>query len=166
MLPQARKLVAPDEGTTILEGGFGVVLKLAGVETGGSFSVVEHPLAPGVLGSPPHTHTNEYSSSFVVEGTVGVMVGEDVYEAGTGSYVIKPRGIPHAFWNSGPEPARIVEIISPAGFEQYFEELARAPSAGGPPDVSRLEEIAARYGLTFHLERMGEIMERYGVGLG
>ncbi len=166
LLPQARVMVAPNEGTMVLEGGFGVVLKLAGAETGDSFSVVEHPLAPGVLGSPPHTHTNEDEYSFVVEGKIGVMVGEEVYEAGPGSYVIKPRGVPHAFWNSGPEPARIVEIISPAGFERYFEELAEALSTGGPPEVSRLEEIAARYGLTFHWERMGEIMERYGVGLG
>lgn len=164
MLPQDRVIVAPDDGTTVLEGGFGVVLKLAGAETGGSFSIVEHPLAPGVLGSPPHTHTNEDEYSFVVEGTVGVMVGEEVHEAGPGSYVIKPRGVPHAFWNAGPEAARIVEIISPAGFERYFGELAEALSAGEPPDVPRLEEIAARYGLTFHWERMGEIMERYGVG--
>src|SRR5215203_3176961 len=97
-------MVAPGEGTTILEGGFGVVLKLPGTETGGSFSVVEHPLAPGVLGSPPHTHTNEDEYSFVVEGTVGVMVGEDVYEAGPGSYVIKPRGAP-----------RVLELRARAG---------------------------------------------------
>jgi mannose-6-phosphate isomerase-like protein (cupin superfamily) len=131
LLPQARVMVALDEGTTVLKGGFGVVLKLAGAETGGSFSVVEHPLAPGVLGSPPHTHTNEDEYSFVVEGTIGVMLGEEIYEAGPGSYVIKPRGVVHAFWNSGPEPARIVEIIAPAGFERYFEELAEALSAGG-----------------------------------
>ncbi len=165
-MTEGRWVIGPDEGATVLEGGFGVVLKLAAAETGDSFAVVEHPLAPGVLGSPPHTHTNEDEYSFVVEGTVGVMVGEEVYEAGPGSYVIKPRDVPHAFWNAGPEAARIVEIISPAGFERYFEELAEALSAGGPPDVPRLEGIAGRYGLTFHWERMGEIMERYGVGLG
>jgi cupin domain len=127
---------------------------------------MEQPLAPGVLGSQPPTHTNEDECSFVVEGTIGVMVGEEAYEARPGSYVTKPRSIPHAFWNSGPEPARIVEIIAPAGFERYFEELAEALSAGGPPNVPKLEEIAARYGLTFHWARMGEVMERYGVGLG
>ena len=142
------------------------MLKLAGAETGDSFSVVEHPLFPGVLGSPPHTHTNADEYSFVVEGTVGVMVGEEVYSAGPGSYVIKPRGIPHAIWNAGPEPARIVEIISPAGFERYFEELAEVLSAGGPPDVPRIEALASGYGLTFNWERMAEIAEKHGVGLG
>jgi hypothetical protein len=78
---------------------------------------------------------------------------------------LKPRGIVHAFWNPGPEPARIIEIFSPAGFERYFEELAKILSAGGPPDVPRLEELANRYGLTFHWGRMGEIIDKYNVGL-
>lgn len=143
-----------------------MVLKLAGTDTGDSFSVVEHPLAPGVLASPPHTHANEDEYSFVVQGTVGVMVGEEVYGAGPGSYALKPRGVPHAFWNAGTEPAKIVEIISPAGFERYFEELAEILSRGGPSDVPGIEVLAARYGLAFHWERTEGIMERYGVGLG
>ena len=166
MATEGRVVIGPGEGVPILEGGFGVVLKLAGAETGGSFSVVEHPLATGVLAAPPHTHANEDEYSFVVVGTVGVLVGDEVREAGPGSYVLKPRGVPHAFWNAGPRPARIVEIISPAGLERYFEELAEILSAGGSPDVARIEALAARYGLTFHWERMTEIMERYGVGLG
>ncbi len=166
MATEGRVVIGPGEGVPILEGGFGVVLKLAGAETGGSFSIVEHPLAPGVLAAPPHTHVNEDEYSFVMEGTVGVLVGDEVHEAGPGSYVLKPRGMPHAFWNAGPEPARIVEIISPAGFERYFEELAEVLSAGGPPDVAKIEALAAGYGLTFHWERVAEITERYGVGLG
>ena len=168
MLPQARMLVAPDEGTTILEGGLGVVLKLAGAETGGSFSVVEHPLAPGVLGSPPHTHTNEDEYSFVVEGTVGVMVGGEVYEAGPGSYVIKPRGVPHAFWNAGPKPARIVEIISPAGFERYFAEIASLlpPNHHGPPDVQALLAVQEKYGLEKDMASIPALTERHGLVTG
>lgn len=103
-----------------------------------------------MLAAPPHTHANEDEYSFVVEGKVGVMLGDDVHEAEAGSYVLKPRGVPHTFWNPGPEPARIVEIISPASFERYFEELAEILSAGGPPDVARIGALAERYGLTFH----------------
>lgn len=163
---KGRVVVGPHEGVPVIEGGFGVVLKLAGAETGNSFSVVEHPLAPGVLAAPPHTHANEDEYSFVLEGTVGVLVGDEVYEAGPGSYVLKPRGVPHTFWNGGPGRARILEIISPAGFERYFEELAGVLSAGGPPDVARIEALASRYGLAFHWERVAEISEKYGVGLG
>jgi mannose-6-phosphate isomerase-like protein (cupin superfamily) len=110
---EGRRVIGPEEGATVLEGGFGAVLKLAGTDTGGPFSVVEHPLAPGVLASPPHTHRNEDEYSFVVEGTVGVMVGGEVHEAGPGSYVTKPRGVPHVFWNAGPGPVRGTSRASP-----------------------------------------------------
>ena len=123
-------------------------------------------MSPGVLASPPHTHANEDEYSFVVEGTVGVLVGDEVYEAGPGSYVLKPRGVPHALWNPRPGPAKVVEIISPAGFERYFEELAGVLSAGGPPDVAKIEALASGYGLTFHWERAQEIMDEHGVSLG
>lgn len=165
MLVREKMVIAPDEGDVILSGGIGFVGKLYGEENGGAFAIGEHPLEPGVLAAPPHTHTNEDEISYVLEGEIGVMIGEEVYRAAAGSYVLKPRGVVHAFWNPGPEPARIIEIFSPAGFEKYFEELAEILSAGGPPEMSRLEELADRYGLTFQWDRMGEIMEKYNVGL-
>ncbi len=124
-------VVTAGEGEVVLRGGFGVVGKVSGVETGGTFSVVEHPLEPGVLGARPHTHADEDETSFVIEGEIGVLLGEEEFRAGAGSYVLKPRGVPHAFWNPGPGRARILEIISPAGFERYFGELAGVLSAGG-----------------------------------
>jgi len=163
-----RRVILPEEGEVVLRGGFGVVGKVSGSEIGGSYSVVEHPLEPGVLGSPPHTHENEDEVSFVIEGEVGVMIGEEEFTVGSGAYVIKPRGLPHTFWNSGTERARILEIISPAGFEAYFEELAGVLSStppGEPPDFGRISEVAARYGLTFHMERIPELMEWHGVEL-
>ena len=121
---EGRLVVAAGEGEVVLRGGFGVVGKVSGTETGGAFSVVEHPLEAGILGAPPHTHANEDETSFVIEGEIGVLIGDKEFRAGAGTYVLKPRGVPHAFWNPGPGPSRILEIISPAGFERYFEELA------------------------------------------
>ncbi len=161
-----RLVVAPDEGEVLVRGGFGVIAKVGGALTGGSFAIVEHPLAPGILGAPPHTHANEDEFSFVVEGRMGALIGEEVVQAEAGAYVLKPRGVPHAFWNPGPEPARILEIISPAGFEGYFRELGRILAVPGPPDVPRIIHLAARYGLTMHMDRLPEIMERFGVTLG
>jgi mannose-6-phosphate isomerase-like protein (cupin superfamily) len=161
-----RLIVAAGEGEVVLRGGFGVVGKVSGSETGGAFSIVEHPLEPGILGAPPHTHANEDETSFVVGGEIGVLIGGEEFRAGAGSYVLKPRGVPHAFWNPGPEPARILEIISPAGFELYFGELAGVLSAGGPPDLGRISEVAGRYGLTFHMERVPGLLERHGLRLG
>ena len=163
---QGGYLVAAGGGDVVLRGGFGVVGKVSGERTGGAFSIVEHPLEPGVLGAPPHTPRDEDELSFVIEGEVGVMIGGEEFRAGAGSYVLKPRGVVHAFWNPGPEPARVLEIISPAGFERYFEELAEVLSAGGPPDLGRISEVAGRYGLTFHMERVPELLERHGLTLG
>ena len=163
---EERLVVAAGEGEVVLRGGFGVVGKVSGAETGGAFSVVEHPLEAGILGAPPHTHANEDETSFVIEGEIGVLIGDEEFRAGAGSYVLKPRGLPHAFWNPGPEPARILEIISPAGFERYFGELAGVLSVGGPPDLGKISEIAGHYGLTFHMERVPDLLERHGLRLG
>ena len=67
-----------------------------------------------------HTHRNEDEYSYVLEGRLGVQLGDEVLEAGPGELVFKPRGVPHAFWNAGDEPLRLLELISPAGFENYF----------------------------------------------
>ena len=166
MVKEGRLIVAAGEGEVVLAGGFGVVGKVSGARTGGAFSIVEHPLEPEVLGAPPHTHANEDETSFVIEGEIGVMIGGEEVRAGAGSYVFKPRGVPHAFWNPGPEPARILEIISPAGFERYFEELAGVLSAGGPPDLERISKVAGRYGLTFHMEQVPDLLERHGLTMG
>lgn len=160
-------LVASGEGEAVVMGGLGVVHKLSGLETGGSFSVVEHPIAPGVLAAPPHTHEREDEFSLVVEGEIGVQIGNEEFTAGRGAYVLKPRGVSHTFWNPGPGAARVVEIISPAGFERYFDEIAEviAAASGGPPDFGRISEIAGSYGLIFHMDRMPALMERHGVEL-
>ena len=168
MEPQReRRVIAPEEGRSVSLGALGVVYKIAGGDTGGSFSVVEHPMEPGTLGALPHTHTFEDEYSFVLEGEVGVLIDEEEYKATAGSYILKPRGIVHTFWNPGPSPARILEIISPAGFEGYFEEMAEVISAagGGAPDFGKMGEIAEKYGLRLHPERMQEIVEKHGVEL-
>ncbi len=71
----------------------------------------------------------------------------------------------HAFWNAGPGPARIQEIISPAGFERYFRDVDEVLAPGGPPDLARLRVIATRYGVTLHMERLDETMRTHGVRL-
>ena len=160
-----RHLIPADAGEVVALGGLGVVFKLSGADTGGAFAVVEHPLAPGALAGPPHTHAHEDEISLVLDGEIGVQIGDHAFRAGPGAYVVKPRGVPHTFWNAGPAPARIQEIITPAGFERYFRDVADVLAPGGPPDIPRLMEVAARYGLTLHMERLDEIMETHDVHL-
>lgn len=138
--------VAAAEGETIQIGGFGTRVKVPAGAVGGSASIVEHTLAPGLLGAPPHRHTREDETSYVLEGRLTVQIGDEVVTAGPGEIVVKPRGIFHAFWNAGDEPVRFVEVISPGGFEGYFAELAPLIPADGPPDLDRLAALAARRG--------------------
>jgi len=117
-------LLGPDEGEVVHLLALGVRFMIAGETTGGAFSLVEHPLPPRALGAPLHTHRREDEYSYVLEGRVGLQLGAEELEAGPGDLVFKPRHVPHTFWNAGDEPARLLELISPAGFEHYFNELA------------------------------------------
>ena len=166
MADRSPLFIAPGEGMSIPLGGFGIDFKIAGPTTGGAFAIVEHPLEPGSLAGPLHTHTNEDEFSYVIQGTMSFQVGEQVYDARPGAYIAKPRGVPHTFWNARSEPARMMEIIAPAGFERYFEELAEIIAAGSPPDVARIAALADRYGLTVHMESVPELMARHNVTLG
>jgi uncharacterized cupin superfamily protein len=135
---------------------------LDGHETGGRFALVEHPLKPRALGSPLHTHTQEDEFSFVLEGQVGVQIGELEMVAAPGTLIVKPRGLPHAFWNASDAPARLLELISPAGFEAYFEAMADL-FAAGEPDASRGAAIRERYGLELDLGSIPRLVAQHGV---
>ena len=119
--PQAPPLtvVRPGEGRAGELGSVGVVFKLWGQDTGGALSVVEHPFAVGAL-VPPHLHTREDEYSIVTEGEIGFRSGDREVVLGPGGYITKPRGELHAMWNAGSVPARMIEIISPAGFEKLL----------------------------------------------
>jgi mannose-6-phosphate isomerase-like protein (cupin superfamily) len=156
-------LVEPSAGEVLVEGPFGVVSKLAGKHSGGLISIVEHPIAPGVL-IPPHVHLDVDEWSYVIEGRVGVRVGEDEFIADRGAYVLKPRAIQHTFWNPGPDPARLLEIITPAGFEGYFAELGEMLRTTGR-DPERIKVLAARYGLVHSGDWVDDLESRHGVRL-
>jgi len=143
--------------------GLGTRYLIRSDRTGGRFALIEHTIAPRTLAAPVHTHENEDEYSYVLSGRVGVEIGDEVAEAGPGELVAKPRGIPHAFWNPGDEPARLLELISPAGFERYFEELAPHLSGSGPPDVEALAAIQQRYGLTMDFASRERLTKEHGL---
>jgi mannose-6-phosphate isomerase-like protein (cupin superfamily) len=136
---------------------------IRGEATDGRFALIEHDIRPRALAAPVHVHQHEDEYSFVLEGRVGVRIGEEETVAEPGELVVKPRGIAHAFWNAGGGPARLLELISPAGFERYFEEMAPHLSADGPPDFEQLAAIQAKYGLTMDRESIGPLSERHGL---
>ncbi len=158
-------VILPGKGNAVQIGGLGVVFKLSGADTGGHVSVVEHPLAPGALAGPRHTHHNEDEVSYILEGEITVEVGDQVIQAPVGTLIFKPRGIPHTFWNQTSAPARLLEIILPSGLEKYFEELAELVKFGPPPDMSLLVNLAQRYNLDIDLSSIPEIAQKYHVTL-
>jgi quercetin dioxygenase-like cupin family protein len=160
---QSGIVLAPGEGKLVWLQGLGVRFLVDGEQTGGRFALVEHPLRPRALGAPLHTHENEDEISYVMEGEVGVQVGERVQVAGPGAVIVKPRGIPHAFWNAGEAPARLLELITPAGFERYFEAAAEFFAAGGPPDPERAAALFAQYRLRMDLGSIPALIEAHGL---
>ena len=134
--------------------------KIDSAMTNGAFAIVEHDLPSRQLGSPIHTHEREYEYSFVISGRLTAQVGDDILEAGPGDLVVKPRGIPHAFWNAGAETVCFLELISPGGFEDYFFEMAAPFNAR---DSEAMLRIRTRYRLDVRLESIPELLARYGL---
>jgi len=142
-------------------GGMGVHFKISGEQTGGAFAIVEHPIAPHVI-VEPHLHQNEDELSYVLEGTIWARVGQREVEALPGSYVWKPRGVMHSFWNPGSNPARVLEVISPAGFERLFEDFAALLESTPDPGEEAVVELCGRYGLTLDPSWVRDLEARFG----
>jgi mannose-6-phosphate isomerase-like protein (cupin superfamily) len=157
-------VVRPGQGDLGNFGGLGVHFKIDGTQTGGRFSIVEHPIEPRRL-IRPHVHRNEDEYSFVIEGTVGARIGDEIVEGGPGTYIIKPRNVPHTFWNPTDQPARLLEIISPAGFENYFREFGHMIEAGTFSPEGRAE-VEARYELSAAgVDWIADLKARFGLKL-
>jgi quercetin dioxygenase-like cupin family protein len=159
------RVLGPTEGKAGLLGSIGVRFMVDGEEAGGGFSLVEHPMPPRALAAPLHRHSREDEYSYVLEGQVGALLGDEVLIGGPGDLIFKPRGQWHTFRNAGDEPARLLEIISPAGFERFFEEIVDLGDAAGA-DPQAFTDLLSRYGLEMDLESVPGLIERFGVRLG
>jgi mannose-6-phosphate isomerase-like protein (cupin superfamily) len=152
---QGPRIVGPADGKHIDLGVVGVRFMIWGEESGGGFALVEHPIPPRHLAAPLHRHSREDEYSFVLEGRLGALLGDEVVYAEAGELAFKPRGQWHTFWNAGDTPCRILEIISPAGFEHAFLDMA----AGGRAQ----EEVEARFGTALDLEATWQLCEQHGL---
>jgi mannose-6-phosphate isomerase-like protein (cupin superfamily) len=162
---EGAKIVVPNNNREGFLGSIGVRFMIDGPETDGRFSLVEHPMSPRALAAPLHLHTREDEYSFVLQGRMGALLGDEVVEAGAGDLVFKPRNEWHTFWNAGDEPCRILEIISPAGFELFFEELADLGGAS-EADPDTLAQLNERYGLEMQPDSVPGLLERFGLQIG
>jgi mannose-6-phosphate isomerase-like protein (cupin superfamily) len=160
------KIVGPTDGKLGFLGSIGVRWMIDGDETfERGFSLIEHPMSPRALAAPLHKHSREDEYSYVLEGKMGALLGDEVVVAEAGDLVHKPRDQWHTFWNAGDEPCRILEIIAPAGFEDFFREL---DALGGAlkADPQDLAELSARYGLEMQPDSVPGLLERFGLTIG
>lgn len=148
----------PNEGQAFDFGGLGVHWRIDGNDTGERFAVVHHPIAPHALAAPLHRHENEDEYSYVVTGSLGALLGDEVVIAGPGAWVFKPRHQWHTFWNPGDEPCLIIEVISPAGFENYFREVAAAWG-----DLEKFAKINEKYSLAMNFDSVPGLCQRFGL---
>ncbi len=139
-------------------GGLGVKWAVDGPAAAGRFAIVHHPISPHALAAPLHYHHNEDELSYVLTGRLGAMLGDTVVIAETGSWVFKPRYQWHTFWNPDDKPCEIIELISPAGFENYFREVADAWG-----DMNAFARINAKYQLEMKFDSVSALCKRFGL---
>ena len=157
---QGPRIIGPNDGKVVDLGSLGVRFVVWSEESGGGFSLVEHPIPPRTLAAPPHRHANEDEYSYVLERRMGAQLGDEVVYAQKGDLVFKPRDQWHTLWNAGDGECRILEIISPGGFERLFEEAAEGPQATAGETTPALD---ARYGLELDLDSVGRLCEEHGL---
>jgi quercetin dioxygenase-like cupin family protein len=160
--PPSPKLVAPWEGKRLALYAVQFGYKVESADSGGSLAVLEVEIPPKTL-VKPHSHGREDEFSLIVDGTVGVRIADRVLEAAAGSYLVKPRGIPHAMWNAGSTPAKVIEFLSPSGLEEYFERLGPVLAEHRP--AKEYYDLATEYGLTIRDDWIEELEAAYGVKL-
>ena len=127
--------------------GIPMIVRIHGRDTGGVVSAVEsHDVTGG--GPPPHIHHNEDETFQILEGEYEWTVGGQTFVAAKGTTIFAPRGVPHTYRYLGTEPGRLLCVITPSGFENFFEEI-NSLSPEQQQDIPRVMEIAGKYGLQF-----------------
>ena len=148
---------------SILFRALGTTYKVLSKSISGSAAIVEHTLEAKSIGAPMHKHTHEDEISYVLEGELSVIQNGEIKIAVAGEYIVKPRGIFHTFWNAGDKGIRFIEVITPGNFEYYFAEIAPFLLAGQPPQMDKIRQTVAKYGLVIEPHAAEEIILKYGL---
>jgi uncharacterized cupin superfamily protein len=161
VVERSRFLVPPGGGERIWDGPIDTTVMVPESATLGALSITEMAVTPGYM-VPPHTHHETDEWSYVLFGTIGARIGDDEFAAGPGSWILKPRGIMHTFWNAGPEHARIIELLTPGRFELFFRQVADLAARDEMSD-ERLEQLGAEYATDVSMDWVDDLVARYGL---
>ncbi len=140
----------------VIDGGDGSLVELPGwtyrvkvsaADTGGALTVLEGEMAPGHRGPLEHVHNGHDEAFFILGGSLRFRVGDTYRAVVPGETVFASRGLAHGFSNMGAEPARYLAMLSPSGYERYFEQLAALIRAhGAMPERDVLLRLMAEHG--------------------
>ncbi len=140
-------ILQPNEGKKLrIFGGVEFLVKVSSQDSGGAFTLLDNTNPAGTY-LPPHVHSREDETFYILEGEYEFHCGDQIVRAGPGATVYLPRGIPHAFKFLSSTPGRMLVLATPGGFEQCMEELSALPD--DPPDMPRVFQVCARYGIEF-----------------
>jgi quercetin dioxygenase-like cupin family protein len=140
---------------------------LNGDQLGRRITILEGTLPPGEF-VPPHTHTREDEVAYVMSGSLTYWVDGISLVARQGSYVLKPRYLPHAFWNHTPDVASVMEIHVPGGQSSYYDQLGMLigdPNMSDGQRQARIGEVQAEFGITTHPDLIPLLISDHGLQL-
>jgi len=144
--------VAPGEGRSLWVADGMMTSKASADDTSGAYALTDSTVPP--QGGPsPHRHHREDEVFWLLEGELGVLVGQSTFRVGAGSFVYLPKGVLHSYRNASDGPARFLTLMVPAGLEAFFLEAGApgtdlsSPPPFGEEDIVRLLEAAPRYGV-------------------
>lgn len=144
-------------------GTLGAKLEIARTENEANVAIVEHTLPPHTLAAPLHRHSREDEISYVLEGEMTVLAGDEIWTVPADEATVKGRNTWHTFWNARDEPLRFLEIIAPGEFSEFFAEISYVYPVD-PADeeaLARFEEICERYGFEADLESIPKLCEEH-----
>ena len=139
--------VPRDGGRQVNILGIPMLIRIHGRDTGGLLSVVESHDVPGG-GPPPHIHHREDETFQILEGDYEFIVGGRTIPAKPGTTLFAPRGVAHTYRHLGKTPGRLMCVITPSGFEGFFEEIGTM-NPQQQQDIPRVMEIGKKFGLEF-----------------
>lgn len=142
-----------------------IIFKLSQEQTAGNLGSAETTLYPGFMGAVPHRHKNFDEVCRVLEGTLSIMVGDEVFTVEAGGWHLRPRGIVHSFWNSGKVAAKFIELYIPGGHEAYMQELTSLFVNGRTPQPEEVDAVARKHDIEFLWDRLPALLKKYKVHL-
>jgi mannose-6-phosphate isomerase-like protein (cupin superfamily) len=142
-----------------------ITFKLNKEQTAGNLGSAETILFPGYMGAVPHRHKRFDEVCRVLEGTLSIMVGEEVFHVEAGGWHLRPRGIVHSFWNSGKVPAKFIELYLPGGHEAYMQQLTDLFINSRTPKPEELDALAKMHDIEFFWDQLPPLLKKYKVRL-